>query len=185
MIRRLMLAAAAAAVLAVAVAAPAVAGGGGHGGVPCAGYSQGERLVLRDSCLDGVAHFVPAGGELTVRNDGLIAHEYVAVDGSFGTGVLRPGASETITVPASGVHRMHCSLHAGAQGVGMAGVLIAGEFEADAMSVALAPGPSSGSASGATALDRVTEGRSSAALVALAVLGVAAAGVAVLARERG
>lgn len=107
----------------VALAGPAVAGGGGG---DCAGFAEGDEVVLRDGCLDGIAHFAGDAGRITVVNEGGLPHDYTAVDGSFATGTLAAGESTPVEVPA-GVHRVRCTLHSGAEGQGMAGVLVAGD----------------------------------------------------------
>jgi hypothetical protein len=99
---------------------------GGAGACPAIG--EGSEVVLRDFCLDGTAHFLPEGSDLTVVNDGAAQHDYVAVDGSFGTGLLQPGEQVTVARPTAGVHRVRCTLHS-TEEEGMAGVLIVGEHE--------------------------------------------------------
>lgn len=131
-VRTLSLAAAGLVAL-VALAGPATAGGGG--GAACAGFAEGDEVVLRDACLDGTAHFADEADDLTVVNEGVTPHDYTAVDGSFGTGSLAPGASTTVDVPA-GVHRVRCTLHSGADGQGMAGVLVVGDPSADVLAAA-------------------------------------------------
>jgi len=113
--------------LAILVAGPASAGGGGGGGGPCSGFSEGDQLVMRDSCFDGAAHFSESGSSLVIENGGIIPHTYTAVDGSFDTGILQPGESSEILLDKDGVVRVLCTLHGTAHGGGMAGVLLIGE----------------------------------------------------------
>jgi hypothetical protein len=105
------------------VPSAALAGGGGHGFDACRGFADGDTVVLRDSCLDGIAHFAAAGA-LTVRNDGDQPHDYTDVERTFGSGVLQPGEETEISVEP-GAYRVYCTLHASRDGDGMAGALIA------------------------------------------------------------
>lgn len=116
--------------LLLALPVPAAAGGG-FGGGPCAGFASGEALVLRDSCFDGVAHFVPVGTRLVVRNDGQAPHSLTAVDGSFDTGLLQAGETAEIVLEEPGIVPVYCTLHGNVHGDGMAGVLIIGEPTAE------------------------------------------------------
>lgn len=127
-------------------AAPAVAGGGGHGTASgdCAGFSEGDGVGLRDNCIDGGAHFLPEGENLLVVNEGLQAHNYVAVDESFGTARLETGEEAVIESPDPGVYRVWCQLHASEDGDGMAGVLVVGE--PDDAADAASPGGGMGAA---------------------------------------
>lgn len=104
-----------------------VAAGGGAGGGPCSGFSSGERLIMRDNCFDGVAHFVTQGTALLVENDGELPHSFTAVDGSFDSGILGPGESTTINLGEDGVQKVICTLHGPREGAGMAGVLLVGQ----------------------------------------------------------
>lgn len=112
---------------AVLVLVPSSAWAGGGGGGLCSAYAEGDEVELRDSCMEATAQFVPEGGRLTVRNTGAVPHTYTAVDGGFDTGVLEPGESAEIDVPATGIHRVYCTLHSGGDGRGMDGLLIVGE----------------------------------------------------------
>ncbi len=115
------------------------AAGGGFGGGPCAGFARGEALVMRDSCFDGVAHFVPAGTRLVVRNDGQAPHSLTAIDGSFDTGLLQTGETAEIVLEEPGIVPVYCTLHGNVHGEGMAGVLIVGEPTPE---MAIGPGTS-------------------------------------------
>ncbi len=105
---------------------PAFAGGGGGGGGACAGFSKGSKLIMRDSCFDGVAHFSESGSTLLVENGGIFPHTYTAADGSFDTGILQPGESAEIVLGTDGTVKVWCTLHGTALGDGMAGVLLIG-----------------------------------------------------------
>jgi plastocyanin len=107
-------------------AAPAAAGGGGGGG-PCGGFGAGQKVVLRDNCFDKIAFSVQPGTELVVMNEGGQSHSYTAVDGSFDTGLLKPGATAHIQVGSGGIVQVYCTLHGTASGEGMSGVLVVGD----------------------------------------------------------
>lgn len=113
-------------------------GGGGGGGGRCSGFTSGETLVMLDSCFNGVAHFVAAGGTLTVRNDGQAPHSYTAVDGSFDTGLLSPGETTEVPVGKNGLLPVYCTLHGTRDGHGMAGLLVVGDPTDQAISAASA-----------------------------------------------
>jgi hypothetical protein len=85
---------------------------------------------MRDSCFEGTAQFVPAGGTINVFNEGEVPHSLSAVDGSFDTGNLEAGERAEFAVGAAGVIRYYCKLHGTASGEGMAGVIIVGEVGA-------------------------------------------------------
>jgi len=106
--------------------------GGGRGGGACDGFSSGDRLVMRDSCFEGVAHFVDASSTLLVVNAGAAPHSLTAVDGSFDTGTLSSGGKAEIPLKTTGIVRVYCTLHGTKAGGGMAGVLIVGDPTASA-----------------------------------------------------
>lgn len=113
-------------------ATAAVAGGGGGGDAACLGFTDGAEVVLDDNCFEGVGHEAPAGTVLTVRNRGQLPHTYTAVDGSFDTGLLDPGAVAELEDLPAGVHAVRCTLHSSVDGDGMAGLLVvAGDEEVE------------------------------------------------------
>ena len=111
--------------------APAWAGGGG-GGHDCAFESDGGSIAMFDDCFAGRVHRVRAGARLEVRNEGSYDHTLTAGDGSFDTGTVAAGESETITVDTPGAYPILCTIH----GWYMGGTLIV----EDASSVAAATG---------------------------------------------
>ena len=113
-----------------------MAGGGGGGGGPCAGFASGTTLVMEDNCFSGIAHFARVGNTLLVRNDGDLPHSFTAVDGSFDTGLLQPGQTATIALETDGITTAYCTLHGTADGNGMAGVLVVGNPEPNALGAA-------------------------------------------------
>lgn len=114
----------------------AAAGGGGVDTTGCAGFGEGATVVMQDSCFAGTAHFAPSGTTITVDNEGQLPHTLTAVDGSFDTGSVAAGSSGEIVVDEPGTYRVFCSLHGTAQGDGMAGVLVVGEPDPEAVAAA-------------------------------------------------
>ncbi len=108
---------------------PGVASAGGGGGdiSACPGFAAGTRVSMLDSCFNGIAHFAPAGTNLTIANDGEFPHTFTAVEGSFDSGMVNPGDSVDLVVEQPGIYEVFCSLHGTADGQGMAGVLVIGE----------------------------------------------------------
>lgn len=110
------------------MATPAAAlagGGGGHGG-SCPAYASGDatEIVLQDNCFGPISATAVPGGTVTIRNEGQQSHTYTAVDGSFDTGLIEPGGSTTIELPAApGTVPVYCTLHADSEGNGMAGTI--------------------------------------------------------------
>lgn len=128
--RRLMIAA----VMVMVMPGVAWAGGGFIDTSGCAGYSEGDTVVMLDSCFSGTAHFAPAG-TLTVSNDGQLPHTLTAVDRSFDTRTVAAGGSADLSIEEPGVYQVFCALHGTAQGEGMAGVLVVGEPTTTAMAL--------------------------------------------------
>lgn len=119
---RALVAAAMTALLTALAAAPAGAGGGGGGG-PCRGFGEGAELRMLDNCFEGTGHAVEAGTTVTVVNAGALPHTFTAVDGSFDSGVLLPGETWEVAITEPGQIPVYCTLHATADGFGMAGLL--------------------------------------------------------------
>lgn len=111
--------------LALAAGAVEAGGGGGHGA--CAGFAATQVIIMRDSCFEGTAQFVPAGATIDIFNEGEAPHSLTLVDGSFDTGNLETGERAEFTVGEAGVVRYYCKLHGTASGQGMAGVIVVGE----------------------------------------------------------
>lgn len=135
-------------VVPVLLSAPAWAGGGGGG--PCSGFQDASAgsaasVILRDNCLDPTGLVVDAGSEIRISNDGQVAHTFTAIDGSFDTGVLQPGDSAVVRVPAgNGPLPVYCTLHADANGAGMSGLLAVSASATDAGGLAVGSGAGSG-----------------------------------------
>ena len=100
---------------------PRPARGGGLG--PCAGFTKGSQIAMRDNCFQGVAH-IAQPGPITVTNEGQQIHNIVAVEGAFGTKGLAPGQRYQFDLERPGVYEYYCTFHGSATGAGMAGVLI-------------------------------------------------------------
>lgn len=120
--RSLILVGLAAAIM--AVGAPAYGGGGGHAACPAFATDGMDGIELRDSCIAPVSAAAEAGSTVTVTNAGAMPHTYTALDGSFDSGIVEPGASITIELPDTpGTLPVHCTLHADRSGNGMAGTI--------------------------------------------------------------
>jgi plastocyanin len=115
--------------LLIAAVPAAAGGGGGGGGGHCGGFGSGDKLVMRDNCFDKVAFSAEAGAELLVTNEGGQPHSYTAVDGSFDTGLMKPGTSVRITLGEAGIVQVYCTLHGTASGDGMSGIVLVGDSE--------------------------------------------------------
>lgn len=64
---------------------------------------------------------VPAGSTIVFKNTSQFPHTATADNGSFDTGLIAPGASESIVVKKAGKIAFHCQFHGGAGGVGQSG----------------------------------------------------------------
>lgn len=102
----------------------ALAGGGGHGAGACRAFDEGNSLLMRDNCYEGVGHVVTAGQTVTVTNVGNLPHSVTAADDSFDSGHIAPGDSYEVTLDDPGTVPIYCSLHGSAEGDGMAGLLV-------------------------------------------------------------
>lgn len=168
--RRIGLAASLATAVALSVAGAPVAAWAGGGGGLCAGFAEGDAVVMRDVCFDGIAQRAGDATELTVTNEGQLPHTYTAVDGSFDTGELAPGDSATVALDGGAAAiAVYCTLHGTARGEGMAGMLLTGAAASDGAVL-----------SAATAPDRGVAGRA-ADVVTIVLLGaIAVLAVAIL-----
>jgi plastocyanin len=124
-------------VILLVVPGVAYAGGGGVDTSGCAGYTEGTTVSMRDSCFAGTAHFAPSDSAITISNEGSLPHTFTAVDGSFDTGEVSPGASTEVTIDEPGIYRVYCALHGTPAGEGMAGVVVIGEAVPASMSAPL------------------------------------------------
>ncbi len=122
--RRTMLVMITTVILVLAGTGWAVAGGGGHGGSACRGFGEGDSLLMRDHCFEGVGHVATAGQAVTVTNVGNAPHSITAADGSFDSGDIAPGESYELTLDETGVVPIYCTLHGNARGDGMAGLVV-------------------------------------------------------------
>jgi plastocyanin len=59
----------------------------------------------------GFAASVPVGGTLTWTNTGAQSHTVTALDGSFDSGLVAPGADATLEFDTPGVYAYQCSPH--------------------------------------------------------------------------
>lgn len=102
----------------------ATAGGGGGGAGVCRGFGEGDTLLMRDNCFEGIGHVATAGQAVTVTNVGNAPHSITAADGSFDSGEIAPGESYELTLDQPGAVPVYCTLHGNAQGDGMAGLVV-------------------------------------------------------------
>jgi LPXTG-motif cell wall-anchored protein len=70
---------------------------------------------------------IDPGNSITFTNTGNATHTATADNGSFDTGDIKPGASETITIKAPGTYPFYCKYHGGPGGVGMSGTITVGK----------------------------------------------------------
>jgi LPXTG-motif cell wall-anchored protein len=70
---------------------------------------------------------IDPGGSITFTNTGNATHTATADNGSFDSGDIKPGASETITIKAPGTYPFYCKYHGGPGGVGMSGTITVGK----------------------------------------------------------
>ena len=77
---------------------------------------------------------VPAGGSVAWTNDDSLPHTATALDGSFDSGILDPGASFSWTFDAPGTIAYQCSLHPQMRGE----VVVTGEASASSQQRAVA-----------------------------------------------
>jgi len=70
---------------------------------------------------------IDPGGSINFTNTGHATHTATADNGSFDSGDIKPGASETITIKAPGTYPFYCKYHGGPGGVGMSGTITVGK----------------------------------------------------------
>jgi LPXTG-motif cell wall-anchored protein len=70
---------------------------------------------------------IDPGDSIMFDNTGDATHTATADNGSFDTGDVKPGASETITIKAPGTYPFYCKYHGGPAGTGMSGTITVGE----------------------------------------------------------
>src|SRR3990172_4354464 len=77
-------------------------------------------VSMVDSAFDPADVTVEAGETLTWSNDGALPHTATADDGSFDTGTLDPGDSDSVRIDEPGTYPYYCTLHGAPGGIGMA-----------------------------------------------------------------
>lgn len=121
----------------------------GGGGTMCRGFDEGNSILMRDNCFEGVGHVVSAGTTVTVTNAGQAPHTITAVDGSFDSGNVAAGESYELTLDEPGPVPVYCTLHGSAEGDGMAGLLVVEAADlTDAAPASSVAGPSRGAWAG-------------------------------------
>jgi len=84
-------------------------------------------VSMVDSAFDPADVTVEAGETLTWSNDGALPHTATADDGSFDTGTLDPGDSDSVRIDEPGTYPYYCTLHGAPGGIGMAGTITVAE----------------------------------------------------------
>jgi len=80
-------------------------------------------VSMVDSAFRPANITVEVGETITWTNDGALLHTATADDGSFDTGILDPGQSDSVTIDDPGSYPYYCTLHGAPGGVGMAGTI--------------------------------------------------------------
>jgi|SRR3990170_126201 len=84
-------------------------------------------VSMVDSAFDPADVTVEAGETITWSNDGALPHTATADDGSFDTGTLDPGNSDSVRIDEPGTYPYYCTLHGAPGGIGMAGTITVAE----------------------------------------------------------
>lgn len=92
-----------------------------------AGDYDAEISAIDNAFDAGIVRIQP-GQSIEWSNDGNSPHTVTADDGSFDSGNLESGATFTMVFDEPGVYSYFCTYH-GAPGVGMAGIVVAGDVE--------------------------------------------------------
>jgi plastocyanin len=159
------------AVLAFALSANAGGGGGGcHEGLTDAPTSE---VVIDSSCFTPTIVRLQTGGTVTWKNADEMPHSVLGAGGAWGSSrqneiFLQPGQAFSHTFEVGGIFPYYCSVHPG-----MIGVVSVGESQSSIPSEGEAPGVATGLGS--------SDGRVSSRNSAIAIAGVGAAVVLVLA----
>jgi plastocyanin len=101
-----------------ATAAAAPAGGAPARRAPTAAPASARRTAaaaahanIRNLAFLPATIQVAAGGEVVWTNHDAVAHSLTAVDGSFDSGLIQPGATWRHTFPRAGTFAFHCTPH--------------------------------------------------------------------------
>lgn len=78
--------------------------------------TTGDRVSIRDYAFTPAVLQTPAGTTVTWTNDDTVPHTVTAVDKSFDSGNLAPGAVFTYTFTAAGTYPYLCQYHGGMKG---------------------------------------------------------------------
>ncbi|MGO9197209.1 MAG: plastocyanin/azurin family copper-binding protein [Acidimicrobiales bacterium] len=54
---------------------------------------------------------IKVGTVVTVVNHDGVTHTWTAIDGTFDSGPIKPGASYSFTFTKAGTYRYHCTIH--------------------------------------------------------------------------
>ena len=107
----------------------------------CSSGDAGGDVVVEmvDNAFAPAEVRVPVGGSVTFLGAGRAPHNAVASDGSwstedvFGSLVMLEGDAATLTFDRPGVYDFFCTFHGTPEGAGMAGRLIVGDVDVDAL----------------------------------------------------
>jgi plastocyanin len=91
-----------------------------------AGVALAAEVATEDFVFDPKTITVDPGEDILFDNTGNAPHTATADNGSFDTGNLDPGQSETITINAEGTYPYYCRYHGSPGGTGMAGTIVVG-----------------------------------------------------------
>jgi plastocyanin len=81
-----------------------------------AAAAAGTVVEIKNISLDPRVATVKAGGTVTWKNEDTRSYEFVADDGSFDTGVIRPGSSASHTSPKAKSIPYHDKLRVNVRG---------------------------------------------------------------------
>jgi len=86
-------------------------GGTNSSGAPLTAGSKAESVAIRDFTFAPGNLQVPAGATVTWTNSDDAPHTATSKDGSWDTGILNKGDSETITFDKAGDYEYYCKVH--------------------------------------------------------------------------
>ncbi len=98
-----------------------------------------HRVEMLDNVFAPRIVRVPVGGLVEWTNEGRTLHNVTADDGAFASANLEPGEVFATSFGSEGAFPFHCSLH-GSPGVGMTGVVLAGDAPPPGADPTVGPG---------------------------------------------
>lgn len=84
-----------------------------NGAAPTVGSQAtgGNAVSISNFSFSPAALTVKVGDKVTFTNNDSVGHSVVADDGSFDTGIIAQGQSQTVTFAKAGTFNYHCSVH--------------------------------------------------------------------------